>query len=253
MQEGRKIAIVGPGGGTRCAYGAGGFTALANEYKLKPDIIIGASGDAGTAVYYTSGQIHESEKIWTKALATSKFISYRRLLKAMNLDYLIDTIFKNQHPLDVAAFRDSDIACYIPITEKKTGKARYVSNRDSAEEPVDIFEALRATKAIPVLVPPVTIEGRKYEDGSLGAPFNDLLTKASELGANIIIGLDSRWVKRPVSVGSTADRKVHIIGNRNNPSNSLTSDPKKLKAAFDMGYSDVAGSAELRELLQPSS
>lgn len=244
-----KIAIVAPGGGTGCAYGAGGFTALAKEYNLKPDIIIAASGDAGTGAFYTSGQIQECETIWTQSLATSKFVARHRLLRVMRLDYLIDAVLKTLHPFDVDAFYASEIDCHIPITDKKTGASRYISNRDGVSDSVDMLEVLRATKAIPILVPPVTIEGKKYQDGSFGASFDYLLNKAVDLGAEIIIGLDSRWRKSPVSVRSTNERTVCIITTEKNPSSPLTSNPKKLRASFDKGYLDVATNPELKKLL----
>lgn len=249
VHERPKIAIVAPGGGTGCAYGAGGFTALAAEYNLKPDIIIAASGDAGTGAFYTSGQIKECETIWTEALATSKFVARWRILRIMKLDYLIDTVLKKLHPFDVDAFYASDIAYYVPITDRKGGSTRYVSNKDGRSDSVDMFEVLRATKAIPVLVPPVTIEGAQYQDGSFGASFDDLLNKAVELGAGIIIGLDSRWRKKPISVTSTNERDVCIITTEKNPSSPLTSSPKKLRESFDMGYRDVATNLELKKLL----
>ncbi|TAJ13613.1 hypothetical protein EPO56_03030 [Patescibacteria group bacterium] len=253
MKEKPKIAIVAPGGGTGCAYGAGAFTALAKEYQLRPDIIVASSGDAGTGVYYTSGQIEESEKIWTKALATTRFIAKRRGLKLMKLDYLVDTVFRMMHPFDVDSFYSSEIDCYIPITDRKTKGTRYISNRDVKTDSIDMFEVLRATKSIPVLTQPVTIEGREYEDGSFGATFDDLIQKAKDLGAEIIIGIDSRWRKRPILSQSDERIDICIVTDRKNPSSPLTSNPQKLRDSFDMGYKSVLDNPKLKAVLTVKS
>lgn len=72
----RRIAIVSTGGGMLCSFSAGCYAALAEEHEyLNPEFIIAASGSAGGAFYYLSGQADRLEAIWTKHLASNKFIS----------------------------------------------------------------------------------------------------------------------------------------------------------------------------------
>ena len=96
-----KTAIIMSGGGMTCSYGAGSILALAEKYNLeKPDIVIAGSGNAGTLAYFVAQQYDSIFNIWSNLLATKKFIDLGRILKIIDIDYLIDEVFKKQAPID---------------------------------------------------------------------------------------------------------------------------------------------------------
>ena len=239
----KKIAVVCSGGGMRSAYTGGALVALAIKHKLiAPDIIIAASGSAAFALYYLTGQYKSIERIATELLSTPKFISFLRPFRIMDIDYLIDVVFKIQEPLNTKELREQSAKYYIAITNAKTRTTSYVSNDDNA----DIFELLRATKAIPIFFnKEVYLSGISYIDGTVSASFENTVEKAKELGATHIIGIDCLARNE---MDHHSDNFV-LIANRRQPAHLLTRDSRKLRAAFDLGFSDAAQNPVLSKFL----
>ena len=185
----KKVAIVGYEGGLSCAYFVGVILALVEKFQLtEPYLVVGSSGSTGTLAYYVAGQYESIRNIWENLLPTKKFISIYRLNKIMDVDYLIDDIFKKQDILNVDKLKSSPIKLFISATNLDTGNIEYFNNR----EDVDIFEVLRASNAAPfVYNRSVKINNKRYIDGALGTSFLGDIKKAKEEGAEIIIAVDN--------------------------------------------------------------
>lgn len=274
----QKLAIVLSGGGMRCAYGAGFLTALIEEFSFSdPDILIAASGSAGGALYYLARQPRYARMIWTNLLASREFISMRRW-PIMNIDYLIDFIFKKEAPLDIRQLRLSQTSIFIPITDVTTGTHVYATREEVSERP---YEVLRAAKAIPILSgEKVQFRHRSSIDGDFGSTLVDHIDKALNEGTTTLIVVHNtydhirfleriilRWYSRYVGaylrhtilrdIARTnterfsiphAVRTVHVIQER--PASVFTRSRKKLAAAFNAGYRAAVENAELRAILQ---
>ena len=177
------------GGGMSCSYGVGALLALVEKYGFKnPDIVIAGSGNAGTLSYFVAEQYDSIRNIWSNLLSTKKFINPLRITKIIDIDYLIDEVFKKQDILDEEKIYDSKILYLVPATNIETGEIDYFSNKKGN----DIFEVLRATKAMPILFnKKVCINGKKYCDSyvSISTKLNAL--KAIELGADKLIIIDN--------------------------------------------------------------
>lgn len=143
---GKKIAIVLSGGGMTCVYQVGVLQALREKFAVAPDIIVGSSGSAGTVAYFATEQFETIKHIWLDLLSTNKFISLWRIWKIMDIDYLIDVIFKKEALLDVLKLTKTKAKYFIAATNSETGRVRWFTN--GAEQ--YIFEILRASKAMPV-------------------------------------------------------------------------------------------------------
>ncbi len=186
-----KTCIVAQGGGLRASYGVGVVKALIEEFHITSvDIAIATSGSAGTLAYYVTQQFDSIINIWSNLLSTWRFLSFRNVLfgnPVLNIDYLIDVVFKQQDRLDVNALKYKATELFIPVTNYQTGEAKYFSQHDD----VDFFEVLRATKAAEVSYGrPVKIAGQEYVDGALSAPIG--ITKAIDTGASDIIVISTR-------------------------------------------------------------
>lgn len=194
-----KIAIVLSGGGMKCSYGVGVLVALLEKFRLAhPDILIAASGSAGTGSYFMSGQYRAMVNIWANLLSTDDFINLKRISRIIDIDYLIDNVFKRQEPLDVAGVLRSSTHYLIPVTHAVTGDLRFFSNRDG----IDIFEAMRATKAMPVAYDkPVMIDGEPYIDSYTSSTVELNIVHAAALGAEKILAVDA--TKKGPSVSRT--------------------------------------------------
>lgn len=184
-----KTAIIMSGGGMTCSYGAGSILALAEKYNLeKPDIVIAGSGNAGTLAYFVTRQYDFMINIWSNLLATKKFIDLGRISKIVDIDYLVDEVIKKQAPIDEEKIYSSKILYLIPATNVETGQVTFFSNHERD----DIFEAMRASKAMPVVYnKKITIGKKKYCDSYLSTSTELNTLKAIQLGANRIIIIDN--------------------------------------------------------------
>jgi predicted patatin/cPLA2 family phospholipase len=51
----------------------------------------------------------------------------------MDIDYLIDIVFKKQDPLNVSNIYNSNIQFFVPATNSKTGEIKYFNNKDNVD------------------------------------------------------------------------------------------------------------------------
>jgi predicted patatin/cPLA2 family phospholipase len=186
-----KTAIICRGGGMRSAHGAGFLYTLATQLKIQsPDMIIGSSGNTGNVLGYATqkqDQYDLLKEIWTEHISTSKFISFSRPTCVMNIDYLVDTIFKGNGMLREGALESSPVEYYISIVDAVTGKARFIDRSNN----VDRFELMRASKALPILYgKTVRILGKDYIDGAVGQTTQSQIDFAIGKGATRILFID---------------------------------------------------------------
>ena len=184
-----KTAIIMSGGGMTCSYGVGSLLALVKKYKLKnPAIVIAGSGSAGTLAYFVAQQYDVILNIWSNLLSTKEFIDPLRISKVVDIDYLIDEVFKKQATLNEKKIRASKILHLIPATNVETGKVTYFSTKNG----IDVFEAMRASKAMPVLFnKKVCIRGKQYCDSYISTSTKLNALKAIKLGATKVIIIDN--------------------------------------------------------------
>lgn len=260
MDQNKKIGIICTGGGMRCAYGGGALVALAKEYGcVEPHSIIGISGGAGSMAYYLAKQYEEIEKIWVDLLSTKDFLSFRRVRKIMDIDYLIDIIFKRLTPLNLDNVLLSTTAWHIPVTDTLTRKTYFFDKKDGK----DLFEILRAAKALPLVYgKQVAVNTSSYFDGGLSVSYASLFQKMEEDNVTHIIFIDNAVKGRAYTLlkkiiykkvednhGATF-KNIPIIRISNNELSArlLTRDRAILKKTFDEGYSDIKNSLELQKL-----
>ena len=187
-----KLAIVLSGGGMSCTYIVGAMIALLEKFNLAhPDILIAGSGSAGTASFFTAEQYYQVVNIWANLLSTPEFIGLK--YRPINIDYLIDTVFKKQAPLDTGRILTSPIDYLIPATNANTGDVEYFGNKKSADhifhDGDDIFEVMRATKAMPVVFRKrIRREGEEYIDTYASSHIELNILRAIEEGAKKVLG-----------------------------------------------------------------
>jgi predicted patatin/cPLA2 family phospholipase len=276
-KEKKKTAIIVSGGGMRCSYSAGVLAALAKKYNFtQPDIAIGGSGSAGNLAYYLSGQYDYLKRIWTSQLSSPKFINFLRIWKVMDIDYLINEILKEKFKLNVDKVRAAKTQMLIPATEAETGKVEYFYDSDPK---VDLFEVLRATKAMPIAYNrKVKIGDKFYFDSPISSAVTFNILKAIEMGAKKILVIDtgnlliSTRILLKLWVGGRSKnfRKNYknfiLLRNRFNipeqielfhlaPKKKglggtvLTKNPKFVKRSFKRGYLDTVKNRKLGQFL----
>jgi len=187
-----KTAWIFAGGAARSVYTAGVLYALCEMDIPRPDIIIGCSGMAPTSICYVTGQKEIIKNVWCRSLSTTKFVSFWRLWKIVDINYLIDTVLKENNPLDMKKLKESPITVYWPVTNSETGEINYISN----ETGLDIWEVLRAAVSVPICtnlfsVMGNPVNGQYYSDSPPASRFQLHIKKAAEEGAERIIVFDS--------------------------------------------------------------
>lgn len=163
-----KRALIIEGGGFRAAYAAGAvYHLLKNRPDIHFDVVASNSSSVCTAAYFVTKQLEEMEAIWKgEYLGSPKLMSWRRAPVSfyksfLNIDYLFDTVFKKNHPLDLEKLRQSPIQFLVTVMEYPTGERVFFSNRDP-----EIYDAMRASCALPfAYIGKVMIRGKRYIDG----------------------------------------------------------------------------------------
>lgn len=284
MKNRKKIAIVCSGGGMKGAYTAGALVALARHYHFgNPDMVVGGSASAGTLLYFIAGDYDGIEKVWTDLLATKKFISFLRFWRIMNIDYLVDRIFKRINPLGRETLKNARTKFFISATNVATGNLQFFTNKDLGS--IDPYELVRASKAAPIAYHKrVKLNGRHYIDTYPASAIDVGIKKAIKEGANTLIIINCCSSYGPQMLSQIFFRIYRFFVNKNlrkaidtfilskrdptpptnihtikiQPSQELavvffTRDREKLQSAFKMGYNDVVNSSELQALLRGKS
>lgn len=269
-----KIGLVVTGGGMRCAYSGGALLALHEVYELDEPHALGAgSGSAGNAFYYLAKQYDVAHPMWTDYVYDKKFL---KPYGAVDVDYLIDTIFKQKAPLNTDALDATKTKYFIPVTNYDTGSVEYITNKS----PYDYYEILRAAKALPIAYnKKVHLGLRRYIDGEVAETIAELARKVLSTGVTSLITINCepprrntvtkvflgaraltsrpalrRAILRDLSIPpglcptDTKARAYCISPSKKLPVDSLRATKRGLSEAFDLGYADVANSPELKKL-----
>lgn len=269
-----KIGIIVTGGGMRCAYSAGALTALAEEFKLtEPHALAAESGGVGNAYYFLAKQFSNARPAWTEHLADKEVVEHYTHL---NVDYIVDTIFKKKIPLDLKAVSKTKIQYFFSVTDAKTGKTVYINNKS----PFDPYEVMRAAKAVPIVYgKKVRLGLKKFIDGGISDNIADMAKNVLATGVTTLITLNNEPAERAKIVhavlglnarrypkglrdallhdlsvpqglcpaGGSA-RAICITPSKPLMKNMLGNSKKDLTFAFELGYSDVVGNPALRKL-----
>lgn len=208
-----KTAWIFPGGSARGVYTAGAIYALSKIKISSPDIIIAASGAAPTVVCYITGQQEIIPKVWLESLSTKKFVNFWRIWKIVNIDYLIDTVIRQNNKLDIDKLVKSKIQWFFSITDSKTGVIEYVTNNTH----FDIWQALKAIVSVPILTNLFSfkgnyVNGKLYSDSVPGSRFQLHINKAIEEGAERIIVFDN-WHKEDNPVNFLYSKLFNYLRN----------------------------------------
>ncbi len=260
----KKLAIVCTGGGTRCAFAGGFLVGLGREFATEPSIIVAASGSAGNACYFASKQFDEIERIWKRHLATKRFFTFFRVWKMMDIDYLVDIVFKKAEPLDTGKLKASEILIRVPLLNMQTKQINYVNPKEN-----NTFDLLRASKAMPLIYGRrVYVDGNIFMDGALVASIEQMINEVELLGATHIIVVENRvrskifqyakkmigyflFTKTEVAYSSRSE-KIFVQDDEVN-SWFATTKPKELSIMFDSGYSNAKNNPKVREFLEKFS
>ncbi len=179
MAKKYQYGLVLSGGGTRGFAHLGAIKAL-EENGIKPDIVSGVSAGSIIGALYADGQ--EPEKIMEaliskKLLAFVKIIFPRKgLLKMSGFERTL------RGSLKAKRFEDLEIPLYVHAVNINTVKYTRFDKGD-------LVQAVKASSSIPVVFPPVDIDGHQYLDGGIVnnfpvEPLTDICEKIIGINVN---------------------------------------------------------------------
>jgi len=178
------LGLVVQGGGMRGVYSLAVLAAFEEMGWTRCfDHVAGASAGAMNGAHFITGQARYGVETYIDYLSNRKFIDFFRLRKLVDVDYMIDDLVRHTRPFNLPALLEASTELHIALADAEDASVHYVTNRS---EDVDLWEAFRATGALPILYNRfVKIGERLYLDGSLSDGLS--LPRLLALGCRYIV------------------------------------------------------------------
>jgi len=165
------VGLILEGGSMRAGFVAGALMALMDKGMTSFDLAVGVSASVPTLAYFAAGQRRCLEKIWREEIGSTRLVCYRNLpltfirpskrWPVLDIDYIVDEVFKRKCPLDVSALMSNQMQCGFAVTR--------LSDRRQVILPPErnsIYEIFKAALSLPGCCPePVRINNEDYIDG----------------------------------------------------------------------------------------
>jgi NTE family protein len=194
------------GGGTARGWALAGISNALQNLNVPMDVFAGTSAGAlGAAVYGLSLDYEQAEEQMRSILPylkrTTRFFPPIRLSR---YSLLAEHWWRNliQTFVGEKRFEDMLIPFAAVALDLKSG-LQHVFKRGP------LWQAIRASSSVPVIAPPMVINGRTYSDGGVvnAVP----LDVVNDMGADILIGID--LTGREKENGWNGSRKPHMLSN----------------------------------------
>jgi NTE family protein len=184
-----SIVLVCGGGGAKAAAHVGAMRAL-EEAGMIPAYLFGTSMGAVFATLFASGlsshealdrvvAIGEREIVRTEPLAVVRGLWAKSLLRPGPFRQSLERMVR------LRRFEDLKLPLTVTATALDSGELVLFG---AGGRSVPLLEALYATCALPLFLPPALIEGRRYADGGLRAVVP--LEAASVVPARLVVAVD---------------------------------------------------------------
>jgi len=115
--------------------------------------------------------------------------------KVIDIDYLIDTVFKQQASLDISQIKSSSTKYYITATNQASGQVEFLNTKNH-----DVYELMRASKAMPIVYnKSITINNKSYGDSPNSSAIEPKISQSIKMWVTHIIIIDGqqktpRWI-----------------------------------------------------------
>lgn len=173
---------------------------------IKPDIVCGTSVGAFVGGAYVAGRL-DSLEIWVRDL--KKF----RLSRLFDFQFANGGLIAGRKMMQIYEEEFPDIL----IEDLPKRFACVCTDLDSGHEvwiqDGRLMEAVRASSAVPGIIPPVMIDGRRLIDGALVNPIPVSVCRA--LGAHVVIAVDlntdvfeAGWQRTTTEIADTDERAI---------------------------------------------
>jgi len=193
MSKSKKIALVIGWGSVKCAAALGLLRVLSKE-GIEVDMMVTSGGGSIFGALFALGYgveeiVEMNQRLWTHDVTdqTNRLavlqILFPRLFRVKDYFNLRSDQLVNQRlreAMEDYTFEDTKIPLFISATDYQTGQQVIFSEGS-------IYEAVRATIALPLIFPPFRKEDRLLADGYLSEPLP--VGTAIQEGADIILAM----------------------------------------------------------------
>ncbi|MCQ9368392.1 patatin family protein [Brevibacterium sp. 91QC2O2] len=201
-------ALVFEGGGMRAAL-TSAFAVTLLEQGIDFDWVAGISAGASNAANYVSRDAKRTRRSFVDFPADERFGGWRSFSRGQgyfNARYIYrETCEPGMAlPFHWRDFQDNPADMLCVGFDVRTGAEVVWSKADYARMD-DLMARVQASSTMPVIMPPVDIDGRLYVDGAMGADGGIPLTLAQEAGFErfvIVLTQQRDYVKEPVGMRS---------------------------------------------------
>ena len=209
------------------------YEELGNSYF---DSIYSRSVGVFEQVFFATRQPETMEKTWREYVNGNQLIKPANLFRGkpvIDLDYLVK-IFKSEKSfLNINHLVNSPTNLFTFVTNMKTNSLVVL---DLKKE--NVFDAMRATCALPILYPPVEIRGKKYIDGAMSdrKKWEKVIIDLSEKYDELIIVINKKRNKGIVP----NHPKIKILSPSKMPlRNALDTNKKRIIKTINQGKKDA--------------
>ena len=190
-----KTAVIFEGGSMRCQFTAGVIDVLL-EHGIEFPACFGVSAGAMSALSYKSRQIGRVNRINLAFCNDSRYMGVKAIASSGGLvgyDFMFNDVQDRIDPFDNEAYLDNPMRLFAVATDILFGTAEYLEVKNAI---LDI-DMIRATTSLPLLTPPVEIDGRRYLDGGVAdsVPVEHVL-KDEGYGRAVVVLTQDRGYKK---------------------------------------------------------
>lgn len=203
-----KTGLVLEGGAIRTIFSSGVCDALLDADVPLPDYTVGVSAGIAYGASYLSRQCRRNLKVVMSYADDPRYMGMRNLRDKNNrsyfgMEFVYDAIPNELVPYDYEAFARYPGTAEAVVTSLESGQAEYpqVPRRDRANT------VLRASCALPLMFPPVEMDGKLYLDGGCSDPIP--WKRAFDAGCDRVVVILTR--ERSYNKRSIGDLAVEMM------------------------------------------
>ena len=199
-----KTAIILEGGSFRGQFTAGVLDVLM-EHGIWPDACYGVSAGVLNGLSYKSRQIGRPNRVNLAFCNDERYMGTRSFARSgsfIGYDFMLNDVQDRLDPFDNDAYLANPMPLVATATDIVFGTAAYLEIKNAV---LDI-DAVRASTSLPLMAPPVEIEGHLYLDGGVAdsVPIERVLEDAGYDRAVVVLTRHRAYVKGPYELMAAA-------------------------------------------------
>lgn len=166
-----RTALVFEGGAMRAVYSAAMVEALL-EANINFGWVCGNSASTAHMANYVSRDVSRLFHMFTEFPSHPRFGGWRTFLRGegfFNADYIFEAAANPLHPIAMnwRAFQASPVRYRMTAFDGVSGETRHWGRAD-VHSARDFLQRCRASSSLPLLMPPVELDGKVWFDGAFG-------------------------------------------------------------------------------------